>query len=93
MTRSCHNQASLDQALLNAQQQLFEMQSLLTVLYTSTFDLEATPYGEPMDPAAWSNVMVILRRGVQSAYEQINPFCMKARERALEAAESKERQK
>ncbi|ODB94692.1 hypothetical protein A3197_18250 [Candidatus Thiodiazotropha endoloripes] len=93
MTRSCHNQASLDQALLNAQQQLFETQSLLSVLYTSTFDLDVTPYGEPMDQAAWSDVMFILRRGVQSANEQIEPFCTEARERVRNAAESKEQQK
>ncbi|MBT3065160.1 MAG: hypothetical protein KME68_20350 [Candidatus Thiodiazotropha sp. (ex Lucina pensylvanica)] len=43
MTKSSQNQASLDQALLNAEQQLYETESLLTVLYTSTFDLEIHP--------------------------------------------------
>ncbi|MEW8293607.1 MAG: hypothetical protein AB2651_22035 [Candidatus Thiodiazotropha sp.] len=90
MTKSSQNQASLDQALLNAEQQLYETESLLSVLYTSTFDLETTPYGEPMDMAAWSDVMVILRRGVRSANEQLEPFCTKARERVQKAANEEE---
>lgn len=92
MTKSSQNQAALDQALLKAERQLVETESLLTVLHTSTFDLETTPYGEPMDSAAWSDVMVILRQGVRSANEQLEPFCMKARERVQEAAKSEEEQ-
>lgn len=92
MTASSKNQASLDQALLKAEQQLYETESLLSVLHTSTFDLETTPYGEPMDPAAWSDVMVILRRGIRSANEQLEPFCTAARERVEKAAKSEEAQ-
>ncbi|MEW8551093.1 MAG: hypothetical protein AB2533_11600 [Candidatus Thiodiazotropha endolucinida] len=92
MAASSKSQASLDQALLKAEQQLYEIESLLSVLHTSTFDLETTPYGEPLDTAAWSDVMVILRRGVRSANEQLEPFCTAARERVREAANSEEGQ-
>ncbi len=92
MTKSTQNQASLDQALLRAEQQLVELESLLTVLHTSIFDLETTPYGEPMDSAAWSDVMVLFRRSVRSANEELGPFCAMARERVHEAAKSEEAQ-
>lgn len=92
MTKSKLNQASLKQALLRAEQQLVETESLLTVLHTSVFDLETTPYGEPMDSAAWSDVMVLLRRSVRSANEELEPFCAMARERVQEVAKLEEAQ-
>ncbi|MBT3017232.1 MAG: hypothetical protein KME63_15945 [Candidatus Thiodiazotropha sp. (ex Clathrolucina costata)] len=92
MTKSKQNQASLDQALLRAEQQLFQTGSLLAVLRTAVFDLEATPFGEPMDSAAWSDVMAILHQNLKEVNEQLAPFCMNARERIREAVKSEEAQ-
>ncbi|MFI0377352.1 MAG: hypothetical protein ACH255_11875 [Candidatus Thiodiazotropha sp.] len=82
----------IDKALLEVEQQLFQTGSLLAVLRTAVFDLEATPFGEPMDPAAWSDVMAILHRNIKEVNEQLAPFCMNARERIRVAAESEEAQ-
>ncbi|MEW8188929.1 MAG: hypothetical protein AB2766_06480 [Candidatus Thiodiazotropha endolucinida] len=84
---SPENQEKLDKTLLEVEHELFQTNSLLTVLKTSVFDLEATPYGEPMDPAAWSDVMSILHDRLMSIYNQISPFCVRARARIQEETE------
>ncbi|MBT3038812.1 MAG: hypothetical protein KME37_07690 [Candidatus Thiodiazotropha sp. (ex Codakia orbicularis)] len=81
---------NLDKTLLEVEKELFQTTSLLTVLRTSVFDLEATPFGQPMDPAAWSDVMSILHDRLMSIYNQVSPYCARARARIQEEAEGGE---
>ncbi|MBT3011219.1 MAG: hypothetical protein KME41_05775 [Candidatus Thiodiazotropha sp. (ex Lucina pensylvanica)] len=89
-TTSATHQESLEKVLLLVEHDLLKTSSLLTVLKTSVFDLEATPYGEPMDPAAWSDVMSILHDRLMSIYNHVSPFCVRARARIQEETEEGE---
>lgn len=89
-TASATNQESLENVLLLVEHDLLKTSSLITVLKTSVFDLEATPFGEPMDPAAWSDVMSILHDRLMSIYNQVSPYCVRARARIQEETEGGE---
>ncbi|MEJ2622220.1 MAG: hypothetical protein P8163_18805 [Candidatus Thiodiazotropha sp.] len=70
-----------DKTLLEVEHHLIETVSLLTVLETADFDRDVTPGGAPIDVAAWSDVMAILRKQVVASCEKLEPYCNQARNR------------
>ncbi|MES9949355.1 MAG: hypothetical protein ABW118_10380 [Candidatus Thiodiazotropha sp.] len=90
MTTSSYDQEKLDSTLLKVERELFQTASLLMVLKTSVFDLEATPFGEPMDPGAWSDVMDIINGRLMSSLNQLEPFCFRIRDGMREESEGDE---
>lgn len=66
-------QASLDKALLCAEQNLCLAMSLLRALEVTDFDRRTTTSGNTIDTAIWNDVMGVIHKYVDDAKEDIEP--------------------